>query len=64
MNSKLVSAFIVGAIIISSGAMGQAQQSGPAVQKFDTGKYEYETHCAVCHGLSGKGDEIFPNKPK
>ena len=64
MNSKLVSAFIVGAIIISSGAMGQAQQSGPAVQKFDTGKYEYETHCAVCHGLSGKGDGIFADQLK
>jgi mono/diheme cytochrome c family protein len=62
MNSKLVSAFIVGAITVSAGTMAQAQQSSPAVQKFDTGKYEYGAHCAVCHGLSGKGDGIFPFK--
>lgn len=26
---------------------------------FDRGKYEYEAHCAVCHGLSGAGDGSF-----
>jgi mono/diheme cytochrome c family protein len=25
----------------------------------DRGKYEYEAHCAVCHGLSGAGDGSF-----
>ena len=44
--------------------MAQAQQSGPAVQSFDRGKYEYEAHCAVCHGLSGKGDGIFAGQFK
>jgi len=24
--------------------------------KTDFGKYEYDSHCAVCHGASGKGD--------
>jgi mono/diheme cytochrome c family protein len=24
--------------------------------KFDLGKHEYESKCAVCHGLAGKGD--------
>jgi mono/diheme cytochrome c family protein len=24
--------------------------------KFDVGKREYALHCAVCHGLAGKGD--------
>jgi mono/diheme cytochrome c family protein len=64
MNSKLASAFIVGAITVSAGTMAQAQQSSPAVQKFDTGKYEYGAHCAVCHGLSGKGDGIFGDQLK
>ena len=64
MNSKLVSAFIVGAITVSAGTMTQAQQSGPAVQKLDIGKYEYGAHCAVCHGLSGKGDGIFADQLK
>jgi mono/diheme cytochrome c family protein len=64
MNSKLVSAFIVGAITVSAGTMAQAQQSGPAGQKFDKGKYEYGAHCAVCHGLSGRGDGIFADQLK
>ena len=64
MKSKLVGAFIVGAITVSVATMAQAQQRGPAVQSFDTGKYEYEAHCAVCHGLSGKGDGIFSDQLK
>jgi mono/diheme cytochrome c family protein len=27
-----------------------------AAAKADFGKYEYDSHCAVCHGQSGKGD--------
>ena len=27
-----------------------------AQQKTDFGKHEYNSNCAVCHGLSGKGD--------
>lgn len=27
-----------------------------AADKFDFGKREYEGNCAVCHGISGKGD--------
>ncbi len=31
-----------------------------AVETVDLGKQEYEASCAVCHGLSGKGDGPFP----
>jgi len=64
MNSKLVRAFIVGAITVSTATMAQAQQSGSAVQSSDRGEYEYRVHCAVCHGLSGKGDGIFAGQLK
>jgi mono/diheme cytochrome c family protein len=29
---------------------------GVAAEKFDFGKREYDTNCAVCHGKTGKGD--------
>ena len=56
MNFKLVRAFTVGAIAVGTATMAHAQQSGPAEQSVDVGKYEYDRHCAECHGLSGKGD--------
>lgn len=28
-----------------------------AAEKLDVGKMEYEASCAVCHGLTGKGDD-------
>jgi mono/diheme cytochrome c family protein len=39
----------------------QAQRRSPAGPVVETGKYDYEEHCAVCHGLNGKGDGIFAN---
>lgn len=33
-----------------------------AVQRKE--KYEYRVHCAVCHGLSGKGDGPFAQQLK
>jgi len=44
--------------------MAHAQQSGPGGQSVDVGKYEYDAHCAVCHGLSGKGDAPFARQLK
>lgn len=38
-----------------AGAFGAAA----AAEKFDIGRGEYEAHCAVCHGLKGKGDGPF-----
>jgi mono/diheme cytochrome c family protein len=64
MNSKLIRAFTVVAIIVGVATMAHAQQSGLAAQNFDRGKYEYGAHCAVCHGLSGKGDGPFVQQLK
>ena len=36
--------------------MAQAQQSGSAGRSADMGETQYLGHCAVCHGMSGKGD--------
>jgi mono/diheme cytochrome c family protein len=56
MNSKLVIAFTVSAIAVGIATMAHAQESNLTAGTFDTGKYEYDTHCAGCHGSSGKGD--------
>jgi hypothetical protein len=56
MNSKSIKAFVVSAFVFSATAIAQAQQGGSTAQSVDVGKFEYETHCAVCHGLGGKGD--------
>jgi mono/diheme cytochrome c family protein len=40
-----------------------AQQNGAAT-RVDAGKYEYDAHCAICHGLSGKGDGPFGRQVK
>jgi mono/diheme cytochrome c family protein len=34
-------------------------QSAAAQARFDLGKWEYDTHCASCHGLNGKGAGPF-----
>jgi mono/diheme cytochrome c family protein len=59
MNSKLIKAFTVGVIAVGAATMTYAQQSSLAGKNFDRGKYEYEAHCAVCHGLSGEGSGPF-----
>jgi mono/diheme cytochrome c family protein len=61
MNSKLIGVLMVSAM---AATMAHAQQSGLAAQNFDRGKYEYEAHCAVCHGLSGKADGPFAQQLK
>jgi len=61
MNSKLFRAFIAGAITVGVATTAHAQPGGRAAQG---GKYEYGVHCAVCHGLSGKGDGPFAQQLK
>ena len=62
--STLVRTFMIGAIVIFAATTAHAQQSGLSTQNFDRGKYEYEAHCAVCHGLGGKGDGPFAQQIK
>lgn len=47
---------LIGAVLI--GGMGSAYAQE---KKFDFGKREYDSNCASCHGLKGKGDG--PYKP-
>ena len=56
MYSKLVGMLAIGVIAVGVVTTANAQKSGPAGQRFDTGKYEYMAHCTTCHGDSGKGD--------
>jgi len=51
---KLLQVLTVAAITAVA-AIAHAQKND-ATKAFDRGKYEYETHCAVCHGLNGKGN--------
>jgi mono/diheme cytochrome c family protein len=60
MDSKLVVVFAIGVIAVGAVTTANAQQSGPAAQSVDVGKYEYDGHCAICHGLSGTGQGIEP----
>ncbi len=44
---------IVAAATLAFAAAAFAQQGAG---RFDLGKYEYQSKCASCHGVSGKGD--------
>jgi mono/diheme cytochrome c family protein len=46
-------------VLLSLPAIAAAQQ-----QKTDIGRWEYDTHCAVCHGLKGKGDGPYAGSSK
>jgi hypothetical protein len=56
MKSKLIKALTVGAFVVGAATTAQAQQSSPAKQSVNLGKYEYDSHCAVCHGSNGAGE--------
>jgi mono/diheme cytochrome c family protein len=51
MKSRLGLILAGSALFISGAALAQ--------QEFDLGKHEYESKCASCHGLSGKGDGVM-----
>lgn len=59
MTLDLRLAILISALSVGLSATASAQQASPPAGKSDLGKYEYETACAVCHGLSGKGDGPF-----
>lgn len=48
---RTISAALIGSILISLSA------NALAADKVDVGKMEYNAACAVCHGLTGKGDD-------
>jgi mono/diheme cytochrome c family protein len=56
MKLSKITAVLSGAALI--GTMGAAYAQD---KKFDFGKREYDSNCASCHGLKGKGDG--PYKP-
>jgi mono/diheme cytochrome c family protein len=67
MYFKLVRVFAIGVIVVGLVATANAQQSSPVAQSadgskqtIDVGKYEYDGHCAICHGVSGTGQGIEP----
>jgi mono/diheme cytochrome c family protein len=60
MKSSVIVVLTVSALAVAA-TLASAQ---PATQAFDRGKFEYEAHCAVCHGLSGKGDGPLAQKIK
>lgn len=46
------------AIAVAAGGAA-AFSSAASAQSGDLGRYEYETYCAVCHGVEGKGGGPF-----
>jgi len=59
MRSRSGRALVCGAISAAVALIAVAQHAGHAAPLDDWAKREYETHCAVCHGLGGKGDGVF-----
>jgi mono/diheme cytochrome c family protein len=53
MNPSQIGAIIASITISANVGVSYAQK---APEKFDFGKREYESQCAVCHGKLGKGD--------
>ncbi len=53
MKFRTIAIIHIGVMFISLSTMVLADN------KLDIGKIEYETACAVCHGLTGKGDDGF-----
>ncbi len=54
-GSKIAAAILGAAIICGAGIFAYSAET-PAPAKFDFGKREYDSKCAVCHGSTGKGD--------
>lgn len=50
MKSTNIAALVAGAIFLGFAA------NALSADKFDPGKREYESSCAACHGVKGKGD--------
>jgi len=57
MQSSVSSWLLVANIVLASSACAWAQDS-------DTGRVEYLSKCAVCHGADGRGDGAMSSKLK
>lgn len=55
MRNLIGKACVAAAIMIGMTGIAQAQMKG----KYDIGKREYESNCAVCHGYKGMGDGSY-----
>jgi mono/diheme cytochrome c family protein len=55
MRNLIGTTCITAAIMIGMTGIAQAQAKG----KYDMGKREYESKCAVCHGYKGMGDGSY-----
>jgi mono/diheme cytochrome c family protein len=42
--------------VVGAGFVAATTGVAVATEKVDLGKAEYDVHCAVCHGIAGKGD--------
>lgn len=51
MQTSGIGATLLAAALIATSGTGLAQQ-----RRVDQGKLEYESNCANCHGVKGKGD--------
>jgi mono/diheme cytochrome c family protein len=54
MKKAVLQGLVVAGLIVGFDVQGWAQQQ-PAPQRPDIGKTEYESSCAACHGVDGKG---------
>jgi mono/diheme cytochrome c family protein len=53
---KLASVVVVGGALIWVSAQSVGAQEMGAGGRMISGKGQYQTHCAQCHGMEGKGD--------
>jgi mono/diheme cytochrome c family protein len=53
MKRRVLQGLVVITLIIGFNEQGRAQQ--PGAQQPDIGKTEYQSGCAACHGVDGKG---------
>lgn len=61
MDSRLVRAFAIGIFAVGAATIANAQGNVPPGQGIDVGKWEYDAHCALCHGLRGAGEGLYPS---
>jgi mono/diheme cytochrome c family protein len=58
MKQLFVGTAVLGSALVAAPALGYAQAAN--LDKYlDTGKLEYQSNCAICHGEQGKGDGSF-----